>query len=488
MLQKNTTHIVALDSSTPVCAVALLSIVGRHKRLHTRHWPDDVAGTQDNHGTATSSGHAERVLPMIQEVLDRAGVNRQQLTAVAFGQGPGAFTGLRVACGVAQGLAYGLGIPVVPVVSLHALAQSAAGGEAVRVVVQDARMGEVYAAAYAAPALAAGLLDDGLPAGGTDSGPDGENDRQPDCYPECYFEWHPLCAPVLLAADDLPQWLAQQAQTWPDADAAPRAVCLLGNACDSYPELRHISVAGMTLRWQALANAQQAGTQAAVIAQLALRRWQQGKALAPARAAPLYVRDKVAYTTAEREHGQGGNPRAETLQTSMTQTATRTPEPQLPLPAAAPAIFPMQADDLDTVLDIEQRTQMYPWTRGQIQDSLRAGCEGWVVRENGQVRGFCLLMKAPDVAHLLLLGVAPECQRRGLGHTLLRHCEGRTVQWALPAVLLEVRPSNRKALDFYTHRGFARIGVRKGYYPCGRDGREDAWVMQKILQQKPQRV
>jgi len=129
MLQKNTTHIVALDSSTPVCAVALLSIVGRHKRLHTRHWPDDEAGTQDNHGTATSSGHAERVLPMIQEVLDRAGVSRQQLTAVAFGQGPGAFTGLRVACGVAQGLAYGLGIPVVPVVSLHALAQSAAGGE-----------------------------------------------------------------------------------------------------------------------------------------------------------------------------------------------------------------------------------------------------------------------------------------------------------------------------------------------------------------------
>jgi len=466
MLQKNTTHIVALDSSTSVCAVALLSIVGRHKRLHTRRWPDNEAGTQDNHGT--SSGHAERVLPMIQDVLDRAGISRQQLTAVAFGQGPGAFTGLRVACGVAQGLAYGLGIPVVPVVSLHALAQSAAGGEAVRVVVQDARMGEVYAAVYAAPALAAGLSDDGLP-------------------------WRPLCAPVLLTANDLPLWLAQQAQTWPDADAAPRAVCLLGNACDSYPELRHISVAGMTLRWQVQADAQQAGTQAAVIAQLALRRWQQGKALAPAQAAPLYVRDKVAYTTAEREHGQGGNPRAETLQTSMTQTAARTPEPQPPLPAAAPAIFPMQADDLDTVLDIEQRTQMYPWTRGQIQDSLRAGCEGWVVRENGQVRGFCLLMKAPDVVHLLLLGVAPECQRRGLGHALLRHCEGRTVQWALSAVLLEVRPSNRKALDFYTHRGFVQIGVRKGYYPCGRDGREDAWVMQKILQQnilqqKPQRV
>jgi len=423
-------HILALDSATSVCDVALLSIRGTHKQLYTRQH-------------SASSGHAEAVLPMIQSVLQEAEISRQQLTAVAFGQGPGAFTGLRVACGVAQGLAYALEIPVVPVVSLHALAQAGSGDEAVRVVAQDARMNELYVAAYVAA-----------------------HDRSNS---EGFYQ--PLCEPVLMAVADLPLWLAQQ-----PISTECQQICLLGNACEAYPELHDLKVPGLALRWQT-----QAGAQVAMIAELAWRFWQQGQTLAPAQAAPLYVRDKVAYTTAERERGQGGNPRTSIVTAPLTATVTPN------VKTATPIITPMLPGELEAVLEIERRTQMYPWTRGQIQDSLHANCEGWVIREEAgsQVCGFYLLMKAPDVAHLLLLGVQPERQRRGLGYQLLRHCETRTEQLALSALLLEVRPSNRKALDFYRNRGFVQIGLRKGYYPNGRDdrmGREDALVMQKQLQ------
>jgi len=112
---------------------------------------------------------------------------------------------------------------------------------------------------------------------------------------------------------------------------------------------------------------------------------------------------------------------------------------------------------------------------------LKAGYEAWVIREAGTVAGFYLLMAAPDVAHLLLISVRPDCQRHGLGHQLLRHCEQRARELKVEGVLLEVRPSNRNAVDFYANRGFAQVGVRKGYYPSGPVGREDAWVMKKTV-------
>lgn len=101
--------------------------------------------------------HAELVLAMVAELLDEAGLELAGLDALAFGRGPGSFTGVRVATGVVQGLAYGAGLPVVPVSSLQALAQGACreGGHAQVLAAFDARMDEVYWGIYAAG-------DDGL--------------------------------------------------------------------------------------------------------------------------------------------------------------------------------------------------------------------------------------------------------------------------------------------------------------------------------------
>lgn len=98
--------------------------------------------------------HAELILGMADELLAEAGLTPRHLDAVAFGRGPGSFTGLRIACGVAQGIAFAVDIPVVPVSSLAALAQEAQAESGARHVLTaiDARMGELYWGIYQAGA------------------------------------------------------------------------------------------------------------------------------------------------------------------------------------------------------------------------------------------------------------------------------------------------------------------------------------------------
>ncbi|HEY9280814.1 MAG TPA: ribosomal protein S18-alanine N-acetyltransferase, partial [Eoetvoesiella sp.] len=199
---------------------------------------------------------------------------------------------------------------------------------------------------------------------------------------------------------------------------------------------------------------------AEAVARLALQAWRRGETLPPDQASPLYVRDKVAYTTLEREQGLGGNPKANSVLI---------------------AIEPMTLDCLDAVTAIEQSVQSFPWTKGNFYDALQAGYGAWVAREGDKIVGFCVVMFAPDVAHLLLIAVAPDEQRKGVGKQLLRQAECESISRHLPQVILEVRPSNQKAVAFYRHRGFKQLSTRKGYYPNGKDGREDAWVLEKNL-------
>jgi tRNA threonylcarbamoyladenosine biosynthesis protein TsaB len=120
--------LLALDTATETCTVAL--------------WLDGEMLERSEPG----GQHAERILPMVDALLAEAGLVLTQLDALVFGRGPGSFTGLRIGAGVAQGLAFGADIPVVPVSSLAALAQ---GQDAARVLAAfDARMQQVYWGAY----------------------------------------------------------------------------------------------------------------------------------------------------------------------------------------------------------------------------------------------------------------------------------------------------------------------------------------------------
>lgn len=140
----------------------------------------------------------------------------------------------------------------------------------------------------------------------------------------------------------------------------------------------------------------------------------------------------------------------------------------------------MTAADIDAVQAIEARVQAFPWTRGNFSDALEAGYPGWVAREGDAILGFAVSMRAVDEIHLLVIGIAPECQRQGRGRMLLDFVAGRARADGMARMLLEVRPSNAGAVAFYRQAGFVEIGRRRGYYPSS-TGREDAIVMAKDL-------
>lgn len=121
--------ILALETSTELCSAAL--------------WLD---GEVDAREALAGQRHSELLLPMIDALLVNHGLKAAQLDCIAFGAGPGSFTGLRIACGVAQGMAFGLSVPVVGIGTLLALAAASRAERAVCCL--DARMGEVYHAAY----------------------------------------------------------------------------------------------------------------------------------------------------------------------------------------------------------------------------------------------------------------------------------------------------------------------------------------------------
>ncbi|EZH84978.1 tRNA (adenosine(37)-N6)-threonylcarbamoyltransferase complex dimerization subunit type 1 TsaB [Aeromonas hydrophila] len=129
----NELKILAVDTATEACSAALL--VGEQVFSRWEEAPRD---------------HTRKILPMVQAVLDDAGITLDELDAIAFGRGPGSFTGVRIGIGVAQGLAFGAGVPLIGISTLAAMAQGAHrldGAEQVLTAI-DARMNEVYFGRY----------------------------------------------------------------------------------------------------------------------------------------------------------------------------------------------------------------------------------------------------------------------------------------------------------------------------------------------------
>lgn len=253
----------ALATSLPDPAPVLLALDSATERLHIALslGADEGARTRSLElagGAQASAG----LLPALQDLLQEAGLAWPAVHAIAFGAGPGAFTGLRTACSVTQGLALGLGVPVIVLDTLMAVAEDArqraaqplASGEVVWVL-QDARMGELYVGAF--------------------------------CWTGARWTVH---APAAL-------WpLTEPRARWASRGEGVR-VC--GNAVSACPAA-----------WEGLAPADtrvladDAMPRGAALAELARQAWAHGEPVDPALALPRYVRDKVAQTTAERAAAQ----------------------------------------------------------------------------------------------------------------------------------------------------------------------------------------
>jgi tRNA threonylcarbamoyladenosine biosynthesis protein TsaB len=220
-------NLLTLETSTRLLSVAL--------------WRD---GEIAERSEVLPNGGSDRLLPWVHQLLAEAGLKLTQLDGIAFGAGPGGFTGLRLSCGVAQGLAWGADLPVLAVGSLEALALEAAAPRVYACL--DARMNEVYSAAYE--------MVDGVP----------QAVLPPSVTP-------PDAAPLPPAGD----WLG------------------VGDGFSSYAEALTQRLGLATVRADLLPTA-------AAVARLAAPRLARGEGVAAVAAQPLYVRDKVALTTAER--------------------------------------------------------------------------------------------------------------------------------------------------------------------------------------------
>jgi tRNA threonylcarbamoyladenosine biosynthesis protein TsaB len=228
--------LLAIDTAADSCSVALL-----------RH------GSLTEQIEQVGHRHSERVLPMVHALLDAAGIGLVACDAIAFGAGPGAFTGLRIACGIAQGLAFGARLKVIPVGNLKALAFSvlAYRRNATVLCAVDARMREAYCAVYA-------------------DGTDGLIE---------------VLAPATVPAAELATLVERY-----------RPDVLVGDAGAAFA----MELAAVRSR----VEVDDRRVSAASIAKCAACRWPDG-IIEAAAAAPLYVRDRVALTIEERRCAAG---------------------------------------------------------------------------------------------------------------------------------------------------------------------------------------
>lgn len=149
--------------------------------------------------------------------------------------------------------------------------------------------------------------------------------------------------------------------------------------------------------------------------------------------------------------------------------------PQVRLPVR---MVPMTARDLEEVFDVERLAYTHPWSLRNFADSLASGYWCQTLRDAADLLiGYVLTVSAVDEVHLLNITVRASLHGQGYGRLLLDEAVSAARNRGMTTMLLEVRPSNPRAIAIYQRYGFMRIGHRKGYYPAVNQTREDAIVM-----------
>ena len=149
-----------------------------------------------------------------------------------------------------------------------------------------------------------------------------------------------------------------------------------------------------------------------------------------------------------------------------------------------PLLRPLDAGDLDHVMEIELAAYPFPWTRRIFTDCLRVGYDCWGLQMGSRLAGYSVQSDAAGESHLLNLCVDPEWQRRGFGRMLLENAVRIARSHRCASMYLEVRTSNPAGFALYAAQGFEVVGRRRDYYSARTadgQGREDALVMRLDL-------
>ena len=232
---KNVT-LLALDTATEACSVALLR-----------------GGAKTHLAQFAQREHTKHILPMVDEILAQAGITLHQVDALVFGRGPGSFTGVRIGAGIAQGLAFGAELPVIPVSNLAAMAQAAyVQYQAENVLTAiDARMNEVYFAQWQAQKVRSDF---------------GE-----------FLDWQPMIAEQVCSPSNVIEQVSQQHH---------ENAILVGTGWAAYPELKEANLGKAT---------EITLPSALYMLDLALPKWFAGETISPLEIEPIYLRNEVTW-------------------------------------------------------------------------------------------------------------------------------------------------------------------------------------------------
>lgn len=227
--------LLALDTSTEACSVALL-----------------YKGEKTSLDEFAQRTHTQRILPMVDTLLAQSGIGLKQVDGLVFGRGPGSFTGVRVGAGIAQGLALGADLPVIPISNLTAMAQAAYEKQGVEKVLSaiDARMNEVYFSQLSAQKV---QLDVGE-----------------------FLDWQLLCPEQVLSPESVVAQLGQLTDGWKT----------VGTGWSAYPQLTAIAVGRETDI--VLPSAQ-------YMLSLAQLKWLQKQTISALEIEPTYLRNEVTW-------------------------------------------------------------------------------------------------------------------------------------------------------------------------------------------------
>lgn len=141
---------------------------------------------------------------------------------------------------------------------------------------------------------------------------------------------------------------------------------------------------------------------------------------------------------------------------------------------------PILEPDLKEVMRIENEAYEFPWSLAIFRDCLRVGYNCWMLEELDEMICYGVMTVAAGECHILNLCVAPDKQRQSYGQIMLEFLLDTAKRFNADTAFLEVRPTNKKAIQLYHNAGFDEVGMRKNYYPA-RDGREDALILAKTL-------
>ncbi len=262
--------ILAIETSSELASAALL-------------YGDHVI-TRESSGVQT---HSQTILPMIQSLLEEVGIGLAQCDAIAFGSGPGSFTGVRTACGIAQGLAFGTNLPLIPVITLAAMAQACLSTQEQQTIdaidaidvftILDARMNEVYWAQY----------------------------RYIKNNNKTNEEWQIIVEPTLSTATGLVSFISSISLNNLDNSDSPTSnkIIACGNGLIAYAsvldeskfsELNKLNKLKTQVQKNIMPHAKEVGL-------LARQAFLRGEIMVAHEAQPFYLRNKIALTTAERE-------------------------------------------------------------------------------------------------------------------------------------------------------------------------------------------